>query len=305
MASHRRTTAAGARHGVPRRRPISPAPQQTFIERYRGAIIGGVVAAIFIVLAAIFVLKFGPSNQGKEAAAGAQPADPTLVAAVTQIPAATFDAVGAGSANNPPKAMSGAPALTQDGKPELLYVGGEYCPYCAAERWAMVAALSRFGSFSGLQTIRSASGDVFPSTATFTFYGSTFSSDSIAFTPVEQYTNQPSDNGYTSLQNLTAEQQAIVNKYDAPPYTAGGIPFLNFANQYAFSGATYNPGVLAGMDWQQIAAQLKDPSSPQAQGILGSANLISATICRLTNQQPAAVCGSAGVQKAAALLGKS
>ena len=40
--------------------------------------------------------------------------------------------------------------LTADGKPLVLYVGAEYCPYCAAERCAMVQALSRFGTFSNL-----------------------------------------------------------------------------------------------------------------------------------------------------------
>ena len=43
-----------------------------------------------------------------------------------------------------------APALTADGKPEVLYVGAEYCPFCAAERWPVVVALSRFGTWSGL-----------------------------------------------------------------------------------------------------------------------------------------------------------
>lgn len=286
------------------RRNVAPPPPPTFIQRYRGAILAGVIAVIVVALGVIFVLKFGPSKQGKVAASGAQLAPASLVASVTQIPPASFDAVGIGSAANPPKPLTGAPSLQQDGKPEVLYIGGEFCPYCAAERWAMVASLSRFGSFSGLQTIRSASGDVFPSTPTFTFYGASYSSDYIAFVPVEQYTNQPSGNGYATLQNLTSDQQATMSKYDAAPYTAGGIPFMDFANMYAFSGATYSPGVLAG-DWQQVAAQLSNSSSPTAQGILGSANLISAAICQATNQQPAAVCSSAGVQKAAGLLGKS
>ncbi len=313
MASHRRTPSSQSRRTTPTPPPpgrrtasrrVLSQRQPSFIERYRGGILGGVIAVIVIALAIIFVVKFGPSNQGKVAASGAQPADPALVAALTQIPASTFDTVGAGSASNPPKSITGATPLQQDGKPELLYVGGEYCPYCAAERWAMIAALSRFGTFSGLSTIRSSSSDVFPSTPTFTFYGATYTSDTVAFTPVEQYTNQPSGNGYTTLQNLTSEQQSIVNKYDVAPYTSGGIPFLDFGNQLVFSGATYNPGVLSGMDWNQIAAQLKNPSSAQAQGIIGSANLISAGICQITSQQPASVCGSTGVQKAAALLGK-
>ena len=41
--------------------------------------------------------------------------------------------------------------LSSGGKPEVLYVGTEFCPYCAAESWSLIVALSRFGQFSGLQ----------------------------------------------------------------------------------------------------------------------------------------------------------
>lgn len=283
-----------------RRAPAAPQRKRSLIEQYRGAILGGVVVAILVVLAAIFVLKFGPTNQGKEAAAGAQPADPAVVSALTQIPQTVYDGVGVGAANNGPKPLAGAPSLQQDAKPELLYVGAEYCPYCAAERWAMIAALSRFGSFSDLHTLRSSTSDIFPGTPTFTFYQSSYTSQYLAFTSVEQETNQPSGNGYTKLQSLSSDQQAILDKYDA----GGGIPFVDFGGKYAFSGATYSPGVLANLSWQQIATRLSDPSSPQAQGIVGSANLISAAICNLTDQQPANVCSSTGVQKAAAALGR-
>ncbi len=80
-------------------------------------------------------------------------------------------------------------ALTSGGKPEVLYLGGEYCPYCAAQRWAMVNALSRFGTFSGLTTTHSSSTDVDPNTPTWTFYKSTYTSNYLVFTPVEEYTN--------------------------------------------------------------------------------------------------------------------
>ena len=39
---------------------------------------------------------------------------------------------------------------TVDGKPQVVFVGAEYCPYCAAERWSMVMWLSRFGTFKNL-----------------------------------------------------------------------------------------------------------------------------------------------------------
>ncbi len=83
-------------------------------------------------------------------------------------------------------------------------------------------------------------------------------------------------------------------KYDAPPYipaaNAGAIPFIDFGNKWMIVGATYSPAVLQGLTWAQIAADLRVPSSPVAQGVLGTANVITAAICSTTGNQPAAVC---------------
>jgi hypothetical protein len=280
-------------------------PPAPFGQRYKGWLLAVAVALIALAGIVIFALKFGPSNDGKEQAAGNAPADPAVVAALTGIPQSVYDAVGAGSAANPPAAIS-APALTQDGKPQLLYVGAEYCPYCAAERWALIAALSRFGTFSNLHTARSSSSDIYANTPTFTFYGAGYSSPYLSLSAVEQTTSQPDGRGgYTPLQSLSADQQAIFNQFNRPPYvsSAGAIPFLDIGGKFVLSGATYDPGLLSGEDWSQIAAQLSNPSSKEAQAIVGSANLITAAICQSTGQQPANVCQTAGVQQAAAKLG--
>ena len=55
-------------------------------------------------------------------------------------------------------------------------------------------------------------------------------------------------------------------------------------------GATYDPGVLAGLTWSQIAADLHEPSSPVAKSVLGAANYMTAAICSLTGEQPATAC---------------
>jgi len=298
-AARSRSAAARATPGAGRHRSI--------VELYRGWLISGIVAVVAVAVIAILVLKFGPSNSGKDAAAGAQPADPGLVATITGVPTATFDSIGVGSAANPPRALpSTASALQKDGKPELLYIGAEYCPYCAAQRWALMVALSRFGSFSNLHTTRSAANDAYPDTPTFTFYNAQYASQYLAFVAVEQTTNQPKGNGgYTSLQSLDADQQGLLGQYDRPPYTdsVGGIPFTDYGGKYVHVGAMYDPGLLAGKDWNQVAILIADPSSAQAKAILGSANLVSATICRMTGGQPGNVCQSAGVQAAAAKSG--
>jgi hypothetical protein len=258
---------------------------------------GAVVVLVGIALG--FVLSRGNGGSpGSSATASPGPTGDALTAVtkvVTSVPAATLDQVGAGQVASLPTSVTGT-ALTSGGKPEMLYIGAEYCPYCAAERWAMIVALSRFGTFSGLTTIRSAArngggqAEPFPNTPTWTFYKSTYTSTYLTFTPVEEYTNipDPSTGGYTTLMNLTAEQQALITKYDAA--NQGAIPFIDYGNRYISVGASYDPNVLKGLTWAQIAADLHDPSSPVAKGVLGTANFATAALCVLTGNQPASAC---------------
>jgi len=198
-----------------------------------------------------------------------------------------------------PKAIS-APALTQGGKPSLVDISAEYCPYCAAERWPTVIALSRFGTFSKLALTQSGSGDVYPNTQTFSYYGTSFTSPYIAFSGVEISTNIASGTSYTSLQTPTSAEQSLMNTYDAAPYvpadSAGSIPFIDFGGKYIISGSSYTPAVLQGKSYDQITAALSDTSSPISQGIIGTANIMTATICSMTGNQPSNVCSTSTIQ---------
>ena len=217
-----------------------------------------------------------------------------VVTQITSIPASELDAVGKGSANNPIKPVSGTLLSGPKALPEVFYLGAEYCPYCAAERWPMIIALSRFGTFSGLKTTTSSSSDVYPNTPTFTFHGATYTSQYIDFVSVET-----TDRDRNPLESPTAAQQALVTQYD----TSGSIPFVDFGNRYAFSGAMYLPDILSGMSWQAVADTLQQPTSNQAKAILGSANLITAAVCKMTSDQPASVCSSATIQSLEKSLG--
>ena len=55
-------------------------------------------------------------------------------------------------------------------------------------------------------------------------------------------------------------------------------------------GASYDPGVLAGLTWSEIAADLHTPSTPVAKSVLGAANYVTAAIYGLTNDRPATAC---------------
>jgi len=257
---------------------------------------GSIIAVLAVVL--VFVIVKLNSKPSSSSASGVSngPTGSALTAVVdqvTSVPASTLDAVGdgGGAVTGKPATISGT-ALTANGKPEMLFMGAEYCPYCAAERWAMIVALSRFGTFSGLSTVHSSSTDVFPNTPTWTFYKSTYTSPYLTFTPVETTTNVPdasSPLGYVPLQTPTSAQLALQTKYGG---AQGTIPFIDFGNKYAISGASYSNQVLVGLSWSQIAADLHNPNSPVAQAIDGTANYITAAICKMTGNQPASACTS-------------
>jgi hypothetical protein len=262
---------------------------------------GAIVVVVAVVLTLVLAGGSGSPGSGSPGSgAGASPgptgtALSSVVDEVTSVPAAALDKVGAGSATSLPSSISGT-ALTSGGKPEVLYVGAEYCPYCAAERWAMIVALSRFGTFTGLTAVRSAAADgggnsePYPNTPTWTFVHASYTSRYLTFTPVEEYTSIPdkSTGGYTALQSLTAGQQALLAKYDAA--YQGSIPFQDFGNKYLSVGASYDPSVLSGLTWAQIAADLHDPASSVGKAVLGSANYLTAAICGLTKDAPASAC---------------
>jgi Domain of unknown function (DUF929) len=263
---------------------------------------GSIVAVVAVVLAFVLVKALGTSSAAKAGPAGGTALPASVVRQITSVPAGTLGPAGTGAAAaHSVTRASGAP-LTASGKPEILYVGAGYCPYCATERWPLAVALSRFGTFSGLHGIHSSSTDVYPDQPTLTFYKSSYTSKYLTFVPVETTTQ----NRNTPLQRLTAAEQALLSRYDAPPYvsanSSGAIPFIDIANQYLIHGAQYDPQVLQGHTWSQVASALHDPASPIAQGADGAANMITAAICRVTHNQPGSVCDSPVIQHAAGQL---
>ncbi len=252
--------------------------------------VGGVVGVI-AVLAALVIAKSLQSSPAPAKKSGAAPA--AVVTNATTVPASAYNTVGYQSGVGGLSHVGGTP-LTQNGKPLVVYIGADYCPFCAAERWPLVAALSHFGTFSNLGATHSASGDVYPNTATFSFHGATYTSKYLTFNSVELYGNQPVGNSYPKLETPTALENRLIQKYDPK----GTIPFIYFGN-YIQTSASYNPQILAGMTMSQISQAMRDPQVTQSQAILGTANELTAAICTLTNGQPGGVCTSKGVAAAA------
>jgi Domain of unknown function (DUF929) len=297
MGKGERTRARSAREKVTAARAAARRAER----RRRVLLASGGIALVAVLVLVLVVIRPGqspaaPAPAGAPTGTAAQ--DAAVARQVTSVPATTFNAVGAGTAAGLTR-ISGQPELTSGGKPEVLYIGGEFCPYCAAERWALAAALSRFGTFSGLSLIRSSPTDTFASTPTLSFYESGYTSEYLSFAPVEWYGEKDDPStpfGHVYLQQPTAAEQALFSQY-----ASSSIPFIDIGNHY-LAPVQYVPSALSGMTWSQVAAAMRDPSGTVARDIDGAANVITAAICTMTHGQPGGACSSAGVTAAARSL---
>jgi hypothetical protein len=226
-----------------------------------------------------------------------------VVREATSVPPAVYDAVGAPELEAPGAvALTGQPPVTVGGRPAVVYVGAEFCPYCAAQRWALVTALGRFGTFSHLGATSSSTNEVFPATPTFSFDGSSFRSPYVAFVPVEEYGATAASTapaGFPALHPPNPLQWALLRRYDEAPYVPGSgtLPFVDVDNRLVVSGAGvgFSPGLLQGVSMGQIATDLSESSNAVTQAVLGEANTLSAAICAADGELPSTVCRSAGV----------
>lgn len=263
----------------------------------RGNVLVYATVAVVGALVILFIALGQRSGSDNTAGSENTPTSASVAKALSQVSPSVFAQVKTGSATNTLKATHGAtPLVTADGKAQVVYIGADYCPFCAAERWSLIVSLSRFGTFANLHDTTSSSNDVYANTPTFSFYGSSYTSQYVEFTPVETTTRDPN----TPLQTPTAEQEKLLATYDAPPYTdaqsAGAIPFVDIGGTYVLSGAGYSPQVLQGLTRDQIAAKLSNPSDPVTQAIVGHANYLTAAICVATQNKPAEVCSESTIQ---------
>ena len=203
-------------------------------ERQRKQVIAAVAAVVVIIAAVAIgaVVANRPRGSCRRWSTGSTASADAALAKLVALPQATLDASPAPDPNQAPAKLQGGTALTQDGKPKVLYVGAEYCPFCAMERWALIGALSKFGTFNGLKPTTSASDDVHPDTPTWTFAGSTYTSDVLAFEAVET-----ADREKQPLQPLEGENAAIFQKYNPD----GGIPWITYGGTCATTAPRSTP----------------------------------------------------------------
>ena len=228
---------------------------------------------------------------------------------LSTVPPTVFDSVGVSAPSTPlvtPRVLTGQPPLVARGKPEVLYVGADFCPFCGAERWPLIVALSRFGHFTLLHNMQTASMSVFSSVQTFSFVGAGYSSPYLTFTGIELYSDAPDAEGvFTRIAKLSPEQAALVARYGggSPGSASGSYPFVDIGNTMVATTSGFSPALLVGESQSTIAGALSQDDQPIGQAIDASANYITAGICRATGNRPGTVCSSKGVRLASQALG--
>ena len=272
-----RAKAAPARQRARERIAAERAARKRAEARRRFLAAAGAVAVVLAIVVALVAVKLTASPAHRTASESIAPA--ALVRQVITVPAAALAGVSPGQATTLlQQVKTPGPRLTLDGKPAIVFVSEESCPFCAAERWALTVALSHFGTWSQLGITKSSATDIYPNTATLSFRAARYRSAELTLS-----TTELTDNVGHLLQPQTALDARLIASYDVPPYVnsvdqSGAVPFLAIGNRYILAGAQYSPQVLAGLSAAQIANQLSNPSSPVAQAIDGSANVIIAAI---------------------------
>jgi Domain of unknown function (DUF929) len=169
----------------------------------------------------------------------------------------------------------------------MLFIGAEFCPICATQRWPMTVALSHFGTFTNLQQTHSAvsDGDI----PTLSYYGSTFTSPYLTFTPVENTTNQPTSSGYKPLQTPTPAQNAL---WQANSPSGETYPFIYIDGKWLLQTSQFPDTELEGHSFNQILNSVGNNNNTIGAAIDASAAVLIQKICSVTGEKPAATCAA-------------
>jgi len=227
-----------------------------------GAWIAGSILAIAALVTAVAFALHGNASGVSQSAVAAGLGAPT--SDIASPPASAFNHVG--------------PPLYASGKPELLFIGAQYCPHCAGQRWAIVKALNQFGTFSNVTSSANDDGTI----PTFDLHHATYNSRYVTFVhrDVEDRAHQP-------LDTLSAEEQSLFTQYDP----SGGIPLV-LVGGYGLLGDGYDLSLIAGKSFGTVqhALQQGDSSSSFVPVINAEANSITAFICHTDRMRPHSVC---------------
>lgn len=175
--------------------------------------------------------------------------------------------------------------MKRDGKLFVFFMGAWHCPYCAAERWAIVRALQKFGQWTGLkQTMSAARDEPFLNLPTYDLTEATYASSHIEFVARET-----KDREFKPLQKLLKTEDKLVRKFNPEKY----IPFLLIGGRFMQVGAGFTPKIFIGHTFRQTETELKKAESEIRKTIDAEANIISALMC--VSGLPPELCKETGV----------
>jgi Domain of unknown function (DUF929) len=288
----RTSTKYAAKKAATERIAAQRAAQQRSDRKRNLLMAGGGVLAVLVVIAGIVFAGLS-SKKSTSAVHAVDPASATVTSAITAAVPLTSGAPDLNLVTGPPKVLTGAALTGASGKPEVLYIGAEYCPYCGVTRWPLAVALSRFGTLTGLQTTYSAANDTAgPNTPTLDFRNASYKSDYIDFTGIEY-----EDGAQKVIGTLTTAQSTLFQNVGG-----GAFPFIDFGGKWVQSGASYPTATLAGLTPEAVAGQLTNSSSKIGSTVQASAAVFTAAICSMDGGKPANVCTSTGAVTATTAL---
>ena len=222
------------------------------------------------------------------------PASSAVTSALTNAATSTLATTPDISTIQGPPTPISDPALTGNGKPQILYVGAEYCPNCAATRWPLALALSRFGSFSNLKTMYSSESNV----PTLSFRGASYSSKYIDFDSKEQV-----DGANKPLETLTAAESTLFQtEGGTKSQPTPGYPFIDFGGKWKQNGTSFDYTILQALTPDGVASALTSSTGKPGPTMRASTDVFSAIICQMDGNQPANVCTAASVKAATTAL---
>jgi hypothetical protein len=164
------------------------------------------------------------------------------------------------------------PLKRDSGKSLVFFMGAGFCPFCAAERWAVVEALKNFGTWEGLVEDKSAGHDEkYLNVPTLNFARAKYSSEHVEFVGRET-----ADRNFEPLQELDTKDYEILDTFNPDQI----IPFLLVDGQFMQVGAGYSPKLIEGMDHAKVRAEIENASSEVGKAIRDEVDNIVALVCK-------------------------
>lgn len=173
-------------------------------------------------------------------------------------------------------------------KPRVVMIGTLYCASCATERWALVKALGRFGTWSNLRSSTNGAG-----IPTFDLTGAAYSSWYVSLTlrDTAGLDGRP-------LQRLSSRERTLLRRYDP----SGAMPLL-IVGRYVMVGGSVASTALNGRSFRAVqGALMRNRRVGFTAAINARANLITAMLCAQTAGKPRVFCGKPVVRRIVASL---